>query len=84
MSDKDKMRKWMIFWIVFITWRLLEIFLDFILYYMPLYPEIKMSIIGGLVFGGGAPKIYDPYLQTQIDSLAKMAEKKMKTGARVD
>jgi len=56
------------FWVVYCAWCVLELFLDNILFYMPLYPEVKMAIVAGLIFGGGATKIYDPYIYSFLIS----------------
>mmetsp|Transcript_37610 Transcript_37610/g.60367 ORF Transcript_37610/g.60367 Transcript_37610/m.60367 type:complete len:121 (-) Transcript_37610:371-733(-) len=84
-SDKAEMRQWLQFWVVYCAWCVLELFLDNILFYMPLYPEVKMAIVAGLIFGGGATKIYDPYLKAQIEKAEKMVKKQLKnSGTRVD
>jgi len=31
-------------------------------------PEVKMAVVAGLVFGGGAAKIYDPYVHSFLIS----------------
>jgi len=55
------------------------------LFYMPLYPEVKMAVVAGLVFGGGAAKIYDPYFKAQIEKVEKIVKKQLKnSGTRVD
>jgi len=44
-----------------------------------------MAIVAGLIFGGGATKIYDPYLKAQIEKAEKMVKKQLKnSGTRVD
>lgn len=73
-KSKDDDMQWLIYWVVFGAFCILENFIDFILYWLPFYYPIKLSFLVWCMLPqfNGAQKVYEfigPYFLKGVDSI---------------
>jgi receptor expression-enhancing protein 5/6 len=57
-SDSDK-KHWLTFWMMYGVIQFAEFFLNYMLYWMPFYNELKLGLYVYLAFFDGATKVYE-------------------------
>lgn len=58
-TDLSDKKHWVTFWMLYGVVQFVEFFVDFILYWVPFYNELKLGLFIYLAFLGGAGKVYD-------------------------
>mmetsp|Transcript_3778 Transcript_3778/g.13009 ORF Transcript_3778/g.13009 Transcript_3778/m.13009 type:complete len:161 (-) Transcript_3778:103-585(-) len=61
-EDKNDDTQWLIYWVVYSTFIILESFIDILLYWVPFYYAIKVGFLFFLM-RGGAKQLYDGFLR---------------------
>jgi receptor expression-enhancing protein 5/6 len=64
-DSKDDDTQWLMYWVVFACFTLVEFFLDLVLYYLPFYFLFKLAFLGWCMAPQtrGALLVYDKFLR---------------------
>merc|ERR1711862_682598 len=83
--NKKEVTQWLIYWVVYVFFSIIEVFVDFLLYWIPFYYTFKMAFLvwAMLPQTKGAKYLYDSFLkdflkknESKIDKALSDAKKK--------